>query len=199
MKNEVSNISIVLIEFQKQWTEKGILHNKIKKELEGRSILENTRNLVSKSREYGIKIIHAPLIINPKKKKGWYARLTFGKFFTKDTWKSQMTPGLYKEGDTIVKGRYSFDAFVGSDLEESLKINQINTLYLCGFTTNQCIRRTMNTALKKGFTAFFLTDCTAAFNEKKQRKIENLFQTRKMTSKEFLNKMNDVARSSSTK
>ena len=103
-----------------------------------------------------------------------------------------MTPGLYKEGDTIVKGRYSFDAFVGSDLEESLKINQINTLYLCGFTTNQCIRRTMNTTLKKGFNAFLLTDCTAAFSKKKQQKIEKAFQNQKMTSRDFLTNLSKL-------
>ncbi len=62
--------AILLIEFQNQWTQKGLYHRLIKGQLEKRGVLENTKNLVSKARERGMKIIHAPLVIDPKNKKG---------------------------------------------------------------------------------------------------------------------------------
>jgi len=34
--------------------------------------------------------------------------------------------GLFKEGDILVTGRYAFDAFVGSDLEQVIEDNDID-------------------------------------------------------------------------
>jgi len=113
---EKSKSAIVLIEFQNEWTGKGIYNWLIKGQLTSRNVLANTITLVDEARKKGVKIIHAPLIINPEHKKGWLAWLTFGKVFTQGTWKAEIMEGLFKEGDILVTGRYAFDAFVGSDL-----------------------------------------------------------------------------------
>jgi nicotinamidase-related amidase len=185
-----SNSAVVLIEFQNQWTEKGFFHGLIKEQLKSRNVLENTYTLVEKAREMGMKIIHAPLIIDPKKKKGWFAYLTFGKIFTKDTWKSEITDGLYEEGDITAKGRYSFDAFVGSDLEQLLKDNRIENVFLCGFTTDQCVAKTMKTALEKGFNCHVVSDCTATRNSSLQKKTEKSFRGKVVNHLEVLDMAN---------
>lgn len=59
--------------------------------------------------------------------------------------------GLFKEGDILVTGRYAFDAFVGSNLDHILEQNSVEDLFLCGFTTDRCVAKTMRTALEKGF------------------------------------------------
>ena len=186
MEVNMKKSAIVLVEFQNQWTERGLYHRLIKGQLESRRVLENTRVLVREARKNGIKIIHAPLVIDPERKRGWLARMTLGRVFTKNTWKSEFTEGIYEEGDIVVEGRYAFDAFTGSNLEQLLRDNQVESVFLCGFTTDQCVAKTMKTALSKGFSAFLVSDCTATLNGFFQRKTENSFQGKVTTSQELL-------------
>jgi len=116
------------------------------------------------------------LIIDPEHKKGWLARLTFGKVFTKGTRKAEITEGLFKESDIFVTGRYTFDAFVGSDLEQMIEDNDIETLLVCGFTTDQCVAKTMGTAIKKGINSYLVSDCTATMNGFFQWKTERKYR-----------------------
>ena len=78
MNIETQKSAVVLIEFQNQWTDKGLYHWLIKNQLTSRNVMKNTRALVDTARKKGVKIIHAPLIIDPEHKKGWLAWLTFG-------------------------------------------------------------------------------------------------------------------------
>ena len=93
--------AVVLVEFQKQWTEKGLFNWLIKGQLESRQVVENTRRLVAKAREHDLTIIHAPLVVDPHNKKGWLAYSTLGRIFTKDSWKSELVDGLFAVGDPI--------------------------------------------------------------------------------------------------
>jgi len=175
MEMRTSGSAVLLIEFQNQWTQKGLYHRLIKKQLKMRKVLEKTARFVGEARKAGIKIIHAPLVIDPKRKRGWLAVLTLGKVFTKGTWRSRITKGLFKKRDLLVKGRYAFDAFIGSDLETVLRENGIETVFVCGFTTDQCVAKTMRTLIKKGFTAYLVSDCTATLNNFFQKRTERKF------------------------
>ena len=179
MNTNKTNSAVLLIEFQNQWTQKGLYHWLIKKQLDTRNVLVNTKTLVQEARQQGMKIIHAPLTIDPENKKGWLAFLTFGKVFTKGTWKSEISEGLVEQGDLFVKGRYAFDAFVGSDLENVLRENGIENVFVCGFTTDQCVAKTMKTAIGKKINAYLVSDCTATLN--------SFFQT--ITEKKFADKI----------
>ena len=187
MNIEKSQSAIVLIEFQNQWTDKGLYHWLIKDQLTSRNVLINTQTLVSEARKEGIKIIHAPLIIDPENKKGWLAHLTFGKVFTKGNRKAEITEGLFKEGDIVVTGRYAFDAFVGSNLEQVIENNNIKSLFICGFTTDQCVAKTMRTALKQGLNCYIVPDCSATMNRFFQWKTERKFRDKVVSHREILN------------
>ena len=182
MDKEMKNTAILLIEFQKQWIISGPYNSIISEQLNSRNVLENTRSLVEKARQNGIKIIHAPLIIDPKNKRGWLAYLTLGTVFTKDKEKSEMVDGVYEQGDLVVKGRYAFDAFVGSNLGEILKREGIEKVFVCGFTTDQCVAKTMRTMKNKGFESVLVSDCTATFSSKIQKKVEKEFEDRVIES-----------------
>ncbi len=175
MNIETQKSAVVLIEFQNQWTDKGLYHWLIKNQLTSRNVMKNTRAFVDTARKKGVKIIHAPLIVDPENKKGWLAWLTFGKVFTKGTRKAGITEGLFKEGDILVTGRYAFDSFVGSDLEQVIRDKDIETLLICGFTTDQCIAKTMRTAIKKGVDSYLVSDCTATMNGFFQSKTEKQY------------------------
>lgn len=187
MSNEAS--AIVLIEFQNQWTEPGLYHSLIRRQLESRGVIDKARLLVRQSRRRGIKIIHAPLIIDPRNKRGWLAHLTFGRVFTAGTTKAEITSGLYQAGDLHVTGRHAFDAFVGSNLEELLRSNGISTPFFAGFTTDQCIAKTLRTALRKGFNAHLISDCTATMCSVLQKKTEREFCQRALGAQELLDQL----------
>ncbi len=182
-----SKSAILLIEFQNQWTQRGLYNWLIKKQLNTRNVLENTNSLINHARKQGIKIIHVPLIIDPKNKKGWLAHLTFGKIFTKGKSASEISDGFFEKEDLIVKGRYAFDAFIGSDLETILKENNFETVFICGFTTDQCIAKTMNTMINKKFNAYLVSDCTATLNDFFQKRTEKKFADKVVNSRDIVN------------
>ncbi len=189
MNIDKSKSAIILIEFQKQWTEKSFYNLLINQQLVSRNVLSNTHILVNKARKKGIKIIHAPLIIDPKNKKGLLAYITFGQVFTKDTWKSEFTEGFFIEDDIIVKGRYAFDAFIGSNLLEILEENDIENLFFCGFTTDDCVALTMKTAIKEGYNCYLVSDCTATKNNFFQKRTEHFFNNKVINHKEILDNL----------
>jgi nicotinamidase-related amidase len=175
-----NNTAILLIEFQKTWTEKGIFHKIIKKEYLLRNVLANTKELISAARKIGMKVIQAPLILDKADKERYKktplpARLL--KRFTMGTWKAEFTEGIYEKTDIVVEGRCGFDACEGSDLEHLLKENGIENVYVCGFTTDHCVKETMNSLTSKGFNCIMVSDCTATKNNKLQKKIEAEFET----------------------
>merc|ERR1712060_897507 len=97
----------------------------------------------------------------------------------------KMTP---KDGDLEVVGKKGLDAFPGTNLEELLVKNGIETVVLCGFLTNCCVESTMRTAFEKGFNVVTLTDCCAATSSDGQKgAAEGTFGmfSQPMTAKEF--------------
>ncbi len=182
MNTDKARSAVLLVEFQNQWTQKGFYNRLIKKQLDKRSVIKNTRALVKEARGLGMKIIHAPLVLDPEDKKGWLAFVTFGLVFTRGTKKARISEGFYKKGDLIVEGRYAFDAFVGSNLENILIENEFDNIFVCGFTTDQCIAKTMDAMADKKFNAFLVFDCTATINNFLQKRAEKKFADKIISS-----------------
>merc|ERR550532_2567672 len=96
------------------------------------------------------------------------------------------------EGDLIVTGKKGLDGFPGTNLEELLLKNGIETVVLCGFLTNCCVESTMRTAYEKGFNVVTLTDCTATTSSEGQKAAADpktgtyTMFSQPMTSAEFL-------------
>lgn len=184
-----STTAVILVEFQEQWTGKGLYNRLIKSQLEPRRVVENTRELVRVARDAGVHVVHAPLILDPQNKRGWLAHLTGARFFTKDTPKAQFTPGVYEQGDLVAKGRYAFDPFVGSDLEEVLREHGIKTGLFTGFATDQCPAKGLRTALSRGLDGYLVSDCTATFTALQQRRTERGFADRSVMSWEIISEL----------
>jgi nicotinamidase-related amidase len=67
-----------------------------------------------------------------------------------------------KPGEPVI-GKHVNSAFIGTDLEARLKAQSVDTVVLCGFTSNHCVSTTTRMAGNLGFRAILLSDCTVAF------------------------------------
>lgn len=65
--------------------------------------------------------------------------------------------------------------------------NDIETLLICGFTTDQCVAKTMRTAIKKGINSYLVSGCTATMNGFFQWKTERKSQGKVVTYVDVLN------------
>ena len=187
-----SEITILIIEFQKTWTEKSFFHKLIKKEYNSRNVYQNTKQLLDVAREHKISIVHAPFIVD-KNNRDNYKKLPFppkllGQF-TANTWRAEYTEGIYDNSDIEVQGRCAFDVCKDSNLIEILNKNNVKKVYLSGFTTDQCVAKTMDTLISGGFECILLSDCTAARNNRIQKRIELKYNS--ITSLELINQISN--------
>jgi len=172
---EGEKTAIILIEFQKTWTERGIFYNMIKKEYESRHVLSNTLALLDFAREKDIHIIHAPIIIDRQNREHYRKVAFLPRFlgrFTEGTWKAEFTEGVFQMGDPVVTGRTAFDATIDSNLEEILLEGGYTHLLFCGFTTDHCVAETMETLSEKNYRCYLVSDCTAASSAAVQKRME---------------------------
>ena len=171
-----SKTAILVVEFQKTWTERSFFHKLLKKEYESKNVYQNTKHLLGIARKNGLTIIQSPFILDKNDKEKYkkipFLPKLFGQF-TANTWRAEYTDGIFNKSDFEVKGRTAFDNTVDSNLQEVLKENKIEKIYFVGFTTDHCVAETMDTLISDGYECILVSDCTAARNSKIQQKIEN--------------------------
>lgn len=69
-------------------------------------------------------------------------------------------------GDEKVFHKSVNSAFIGTELEEYLRINNIDSLVIIGLTTDRCVSTSTRMAGNLGFTIFLISDATATFDRK---------------------------------
>mmetsp|Transcript_28833 Transcript_28833/g.51343 ORF Transcript_28833/g.51343 Transcript_28833/m.51343 type:complete len:468 (-) Transcript_28833:80-1483(-) len=168
-KIDPKTTAVVCIEFQNEFTtEGGKLYPAVKECIQSTDCVTKAAGICKLAREKGAKVIMAPIMFkadnsdNPNKSLGILAGCANDSLFTENTWNSEFCEAMKPQaGDLVVKGKKGLDAFPGTDLEELLVKNNIETVALCGFLTNCCVESTMRTAFEKGFNTVTLTDCCA--------------------------------------
>ncbi len=187
-----SKIAIIVIEFQKTWTERSFFHKLIKKEYESKNVYQNTKQLLEVARKNGFTIIQSPFILDKNDKEKYknipFLPKLFGQF-TANTWRAEYTDGIFHKSDIEVKGRTAFDNTVDSNLQEIIKNNKTEKIYFVGFTTDHCVAETMDTLISDGYECILVSDCTAARNSKIQQKTENKYTSIK--SKQIIEEIVD--------
>ncbi|NOX35529.1 MAG: cysteine hydrolase [Deltaproteobacteria bacterium] len=188
------DIAIILIEFQKTWTERSFFHKLIRKQYESKNVYQNTLELLEVARKKDVLIIQAPFILDKNNKEKYkqipFPPKLFGQF-TANTWRAEYTNGIYLKTDIEVSGRSGFDACMGSNLQQILKKHNIKKLYFAGFTTDHCVADTMDTLISDGYECTLISDCTATRNNRLQNKIEKKYQS--IMSNELIKEIEHLA------
>lgn len=127
----------------------------------GPAIIPNINVLISMSRKFNMEIIftqHVNDADNAKMMGIWWRDMIMD-----DSREIEIarTVRLY-DGKTIVKHQY--DAFYGTELEEYLRLKNIEQVIICGVLTNLCCETTARSAFVRGFEVLFPIDATAAYN-----------------------------------
>ena len=103
-------------------------------------------------RETGALIIHSPVVM---KKGGKFVDEEFDphsygamdNLFVEGTWNCEFAEEAQPEGaDVILKNRNNFSAFRGTELENLLRDNNIERLFVMGFLSNVCVEETTREA-----------------------------------------------------
>lgn len=70
-----------------------------------------------------------------------------------------------KKNETLII-KHVNSAFIGTDLEEQLRKNRIETVVIVGLTTDHCVSTTARMAGNLGFSTYVVSDATATFDRK---------------------------------
>lgn len=77
--------------------------------------------------------------------------------------------------DVLVRDKTTYDAFMGTALEPSLREAHAGSVVICGCMTNLCCETTARSAFCRGFNAWFPEDANGTrTREMHERSIENL-------------------------
>ena len=75
-----------------------------------------------------------------------------------------MTAG-YVADKSVISKKHVNSAFIGTDLENTLKKDGISEVVIAGLTTEHCVSTSTRMAANLGFKVQLISDATAAFNK----------------------------------
>lgn len=206
LKINADKTAIVLIEPQNDFLSPGgTMYAYIKEQLAQRGVIRNLQKLLGKARGK-VKIFFVPFQPFekgfPELKRGGPAceGLRGIEMDMKADWGTgawlKGTPGpeiieelTPQQGDIVVAGKMTLDAFHSTPLDYLLRANEIETVAFTGFHTNWCVESSARSAYDKGYRVIVLSDCTATDTDEEQKYAEKwIFPKigRVMTSEEFL-------------
>ncbi len=199
--------AIVLIEPQNDFlTPGGTMYQYIADQLKERNVIANLQKLLNGARGK-VKIFYVPFQAFkpgfPELKKGGPGTegLRGIEMDMKADWGTgawlEGTPGPEiidaippQEGDIVVKGKLTLDAFHSTAINYLLRANEIEYVAFCGFHTNWCVESSARSAYDNGYRVLVISDCTATDTQREQDYAEQVIFPRigkVLTSDEFLN------------
>jgi nicotinamidase-related amidase len=206
MKLPANKTAIVLIEPQNDFlTPGGTMYQYIAEQLAKRDVVNNLKNLLDGARGK-VKIIYVPFQAFkpgfPELKRGGPGTegLRGIEMDMKADWGTgawlEGTPGpeiisplTPKDGDIIIRGKLTLDAFHSTAINYILRANEIEYVAFTGFHTNWCVESSARSAYDHGFRVIVIKDCTATDTDREQSYAEEVIFPRigrVMTSREFL-------------
>ena len=201
--------AIVLIEPQNDFlTPGGTMYQYIADQLKERNVIANLQKLLNGARGKA-KIFYVPFQAFkpgfPELKKGGPATegLRGIEMDMKADWGVgawlEGTPGPEiidaippQDGDIIVRGKLTLDAFDSTAINYLLRANEIEYVAFCGFHTNWCVESSARSAYDNGYRVLVIGDCTATDTQREQDYAEQVIFPRigkVLSADEFLSQL----------
>ncbi len=174
---DVSRSALVIIDMQRDFLEPGGFGAALGNDVSLlKAAVEPIRNVLTAARETGLLVIHTreghrpdladapPLKVDrgdPKTRIG--APGPMGRILVRGEPGHDIIPELYPVAGEPVIDKPGKGAFYQTDLELMLKNRGIETLLVCGVTTEVCVNTTIREANDRGFRCIALSDCCASY------------------------------------
>ncbi len=97
---------------------------------------------------------------------GMLGRFYPGDFIREGQPESELIPALVPRPGEAVLRKKTYDAFVGTGLEDWLRARGAEQVLVAGVLTHLCCETTARAAFVRGFEVFFAADATATSNER---------------------------------
>lgn len=176
--------ALILIEMQNDFlSTKGKLNHLVADVAEKTNIVENANSTINLARKKGIPIYWIPIEFSNKHQEMGNNPMGILKIvkdhdgFIRESWGAKIYDEMeYSKNDHVINGKSSICSFSGTNLDQILRNNQIDTILLGGFLSHVCVTSTMVSAYDKGYNVITLTDCVATAGQEAQDKvIEHLY------------------------
>lgn len=167
---KIKETAIMLTGFQNDFCSKGgLLYGAVKEVLTKNRTIENTVDLLEKTKGKGILTIFTPIVFTEDYRElgsnpvGILKAIKDAGAFKKGTKGVEMIKelGPYSDQITVVLGKRGLCSFGIPEMDSILKEHGIKNVVLGGLLTNICVESTARTAYDKGYAVTVLKDCTA--------------------------------------
>jgi nicotinamidase-related amidase len=174
---DVSRSALVIIDMQRDFLEPGGFGAALGNDVSLlKAAVQPILNVLTAARETGVLVIHTreghrpdladapPLKVDrgdPKTRIG--APGPMGRILVRGEPGHDIIPELYPVSGEPVIDKPGQGAFYQTDLELMLKNRGIETLMVCGVTTEVCVNTTIREANDRGFRCIALSDCWASY------------------------------------
>ena len=174
---EVAQTALVIIDMQRDFLEPGGFGETLGNDVSLlRGAIEPCAVVLAAARDIGMLVVHTreghlpdlsdapPAKINrgePSKRIGDYGPM--GRILIRGEPGQDIIPELYPLADEIVIDKPGKGAFYATDLGAVLNENNIDTLLVCGVTTEVCVHTTVREGNDRGYRCVVLADCCASY------------------------------------
>jgi nicotinamidase-related amidase len=174
---DIARSALVIIDMQRDFLEPGGFGAALGNDVSLlKAAVEPIRNVLNAARETGVLVIHTreghrpdladapPLKVDrgdPETRIG--APGPMGRILVRGEPGHDIIPELYPVAGEPVIDKPGKGAFYQTDLELMLKNRGIETLMVCGVTTEVCVNNTIREANDRGFRCIALSDCCASY------------------------------------
>lgn len=131
------------------------------------AIIPNIQNLIDVSHKNEMPVIFIQTIHTPETDcDSWISR-SGGKSVTTcrpNSWGIEFF-SLKPEDKDIIVNKHRYSSFIHTRLETVLHTYKVETIIVCGVSSNVCVESTMRDGYMLDFNVIFAEDCSAAFSE----------------------------------
>lgn len=199
-----SNKALILIDLQNDFLdERGILYGVIKEQIKETNLIQKINNLSNSARKNNVKVIHAPIAFSSDYKElgenpyGIAKVVKDSQAFKINSDGAKIYPQInISDSDLILPFKNSISVFKSTNLDQELKKNNIDTVFIVGLLTDACVLATVIEAYDFGYNVIVISNATCATSQKAQEAtINNIFPlfSKILTDQEAINLFNNKA------